>query len=118
MIETLILGTTYPVFIGVTIICMCGCSIMMGRALAEAWRPARHALPYALLLGVADRVIIHTLFGGDIASVSGFIIDTYFILLAALVTYRYTLATQMVRQYPWLYRRFLILGWRRIRPSP
>jgi len=118
MIETLILGTTYPVFIGVTLIFMCGCSSMMGRTLAQTWRPARHALPYGLLLGVADRLIIYTLFGGDIRSVSGFIIDTYFILLAALVTYRYTLARQMVRQYPWLYRRFLILGWRRISPSP
>ena len=115
MKETLILGTTYPVFIGVTLICMCGCAIAMGRGLARAWRPARHALPYGLLLGIADRLIIHTLFGGDIMSVTGFVIDTYCILITALVAYRYTLAAQMVRQYPWLYRRFLIFGWRRSR---
>jgi uncharacterized protein DUF6867 len=118
MKETLVLGTTYPVFIGVTLICMCGCSIMMGHALARSWRPARHALPYGLLLGLADRTIIYALFGGGIISVSGFVIDTYFILLTALVTYRFTLAGQMVRQYPWLYRRFLILGWRRLASPP
>jgi small-conductance mechanosensitive channel len=112
MSETLILGTTYPVFIGVTLICMCGCAVLMGRALASSWRPARHALPYALLLGAADRFLIFALFNGDLHSVTGFIIDTYCILISALLTYRFTLAAQMVRQYPWLYERFLIFSWR------
>jgi hypothetical protein len=112
MNETLILGTTFPVFIGVTLILMCGCAMAMGRGLARAWRPARHALPYGLLLGLADRFLIYALFGGDILSVSGLLIDTYCILMTALLTYRFTLAEQMVRQYPWLYERFLIFGWR------
>ena len=112
MRDTLILGTTYPVFIGVTLICMCGCAALMGRALASSWRPARHAVPYALLLACTDRFLIYALFNGDIASVTGFIIDTYCIMIAALLTYRLTLVAQMVRQYPWLYKRFLIFGWR------
>lgn len=112
MRETLILGTTYPVFIGVTLICMCGCAILMGRALARAWRPARHALRYGLLLSVADRFLIYTLFAGNIGSLTGFIIDAYCILITALISYRFTLASQMVRQYPWLYERFLLFGWR------
>src|SRR5689334_11442110 len=109
----LLLGTTYPVFIGVTLMLMCGCAILMGRALASSWQPARRAVPYALLLGIADRLLIYSLFNGDITSVTGFIIDTYCISMSALVTYRFTLAGQMVRQYPWLYRRFLIFGWRK-----
>lgn len=113
----LLLGTTYPVFIGVTLICMCGCAILMGRALASSWKPARRAVPYALLLGIADRLLIYGLFNGDITSITGYIVDQYCILLAALVTYRFTLAGQMVRQYPWLYRRFLIFGWRRRRQA-
>ena len=113
MSERAILGTSYPVFIGVTLIFMCGCAILMGRALARAWRPARYAVPYALMLGLADRFLIYALFGGDWHSLTGFVIDTYFILLAALVSYRLTLATQMVRQYPWIYRRFLLFGWRK-----
>jgi hypothetical protein len=114
---TLILGTTYPVFIGVTLVCMCGCAILMGRALARSWQPARRAVPYALLLAIADRLLIYGLFNGDITSIPGFIVDLYCILLAGLVAYRFTLAGQMVRQYPWLYRRFLIFGWRRRREA-
>ena len=114
---TLILGTTVPVFIGVTLIVMCGCAILMGRALASSWQPARRAVPYALLLGIADRLLIYGLFNGNIASITGFIVDTYCISMAALITYRFTLAGQMVRQYPWLYRRFLIFGWRRRRQA-
>ena len=112
MSERLILGTTYPVFIGVTLVCMCGCAILMGRALARAWRPARHALRYGILLGLADRFLIYALFDGDIRSPSGFVIDLYCILLSALIAYRLTLVAQMVRQYPWLYERFLLFGWR------
>ena len=111
MSERLILGTTYPVFIGVTLFFMCGCAILMGRALAGAWRPARYAVPYALLLGLADRFLIYALFGGDWRSLTGFIVDTSFIMLAALVSHRLTLAAQMVRQYPWLYERKGLLGW-------
>ena len=43
---------------------------------------------------------------------SGFVIDLYCILMSALITYRLNLAAQMVRQYPWLYERFLLFGWR------
>jgi len=113
----LLLGTTLPVFIGVTVVVMCGCAALMGRALAKSWQPARRAVPYGLLLAIANRLLIYGLFNGDITSITGFIIDTYCILLAALVTYRFTLARQMVRQYPWLYRRFLIFGWRQRRQA-
>jgi len=114
---TLILGTTIPVFIGVTLVLMCGCAILMGRAPASSWQPARRAVPYALLLGIADRLLIYALFNGDIKSITGFVVDTYCISMAALVTYRFTLARQMVRQYPWMYRRFLIFGWRKRREA-
>jgi len=108
-----LLGTTYPVFIGVTLIFMCGCAVLMGREVARAWRPAEQIVPYALLLGVADRLVIFAMFGGEWRSPSGFAIDTGLILFAALIAHRLTLAAQMVRQYPWLYRRFLLFGWRK-----
>jgi branched-chain amino acid transport system ATP-binding protein len=63
-------------------------------------------------LAFADRFLIYALFDGDIESVSGFAIDLYCILLSALIAYRLTLAAQMVRQYPWLYERVLLFGWR------
>jgi small-conductance mechanosensitive channel len=104
-------GTDFTVWFGVVLV-MCGCAHLMGRALAQSWRPARAAIPYALLLGVADRLLIYALFGGDLFSVTGAIIDTYLILMTAVVTYHVTLAAQMVRQYPWLYERHMFVGWR------
>src|SRR5262249_50820503 len=71
-----------------------------------------HAVPYGLLLAAADRFLIYALFHGDIRSLSGAVIDTYCILFSALITYRLTLTAQMVRQYPWLYERVLLFGWR------
>jgi hypothetical protein len=112
MTPQMVLGTTLPVFIGVTLVLMCGCAILMGRALALSWRPARHAVPYGLLLAFADRFLIYALFDGDMKAVGGAIVDTYCILFCALITYRLTLAEQMVRQYPWLYERVLLFGWR------
>jgi len=108
-----ILGTTFPVFIGVTLVSMGSCAILMGREVAHAWRPASYTLPYALLLGVADRLIVYAMFDGQWSSVSGFAIDTLFILLAAALAYQVTFAAQMVRQYPWLYRRSLLFSWRK-----
>jgi small-conductance mechanosensitive channel len=108
----LLLGTDLAVWFGVTVVLMCGCAHLTGRALAQSWRPARHAVPYALMLGVADRFLIYALFGGNLLSISGFIIDTYLILMTAVVTYHVTLAAQMVRQYPWLYERHMLITWR------
>jgi len=107
----LLLGTNFGAWFGVVLF-FCGCAHLMGRALAESWRPARHAVPYALLLSIGDRLVIYLLFEGNLFSVPGFIIDTYLIVMTAMVTYHLTLAAQMVRQYPWLYERHLLLGWR------
>jgi branched-chain amino acid transport system ATP-binding protein len=105
-------GTSWPVFIGFTICIMGVCAALMGRGIARNWRPARHTLPYALLLGIADRFLICVLFGGDPFSPAGFALDEYIILIAALISYRATLAGQMARQYPWLHERVMIFGWR------
>jgi hypothetical protein len=110
-----ILGNSYGVFLGVTLFWMCGCAVVIGASIARKWLPARHVLPFGLALGVLDRAIAHTLFQSDLFSPGGLLIDTYCILLAGLLAWRYTLAIQLVRQYPWMYRRSLILGWRRLR---
>jgi hypothetical protein len=113
---TLILGTTYPVFIGVTLVLMCGCAILMGGARQLV---ATGAAGGPLCAAACDcrPLLIYGLFNGDIKSITASLSILYCILLAALVTYRFTLAGQMVRQYPWLYRRFLIFGWRKRREA-
>ena len=112
MTDTLVLGTSFWVFFVVTVVLMGGCAVLAGRALARAWRPARFILPYALLLAFTSRFLIFALFDGSPRAVWGFVIDLYVVLLAALISYRLTLVGQMVRQYPWLYERFLYFSWR------
>lgn len=109
-----VLGSSVTVFVGFTLLCMGSCAVLTGMNLARQWRPARRLLPYALALGVIDRLLGRALFGSDLLSAAGFAIDTYVILLAALLAYHCVLARLLVRQYPWMYRRFLIFAWRRV----
>lgn len=101
-----------PVFIGVTVLFMGGCAFMAGQALAATWRPLWQVFPYALGLGLADRFLGFALFGGRLLSVPGYAVDTAVLLLIALAAYRMTQARRMVTQYPWLYRRAGLFGWR------
>lgn len=118
MMPEIVLGSSWAVFVAFTVLCMCSCSAIIGISLAHEWRPARHVLPFALLLSVIDRVLVSTLFGGDLLSPGGAVIDSYCILMSALLAYHYALSRQLVRQYPWMYRQFLVFGWRRLRSRP
>ena len=85
---------------------------MTGRACARTWRPVVSLVVYLLLLGIAVRFIHHALFEGTMFSAQYYIVDTAILLAFGLVGYRYTRARQMVSQYPWLYERASLLGWR------
>ncbi|HIC82046.1 MAG TPA: hypothetical protein EYP07_13960 [Kiloniellaceae bacterium] len=107
-----ILGTSLPVFIGVTVILVGGAAYLTGQALSAHWRPAWQVVGYSLLLGLADRFVIFSLFGGELLLLSGYVIDTAVIMAIALLSYRLTRARTMVAQYPWLYERAGPFGWR------
>jgi branched-chain amino acid transport system ATP-binding protein len=87
-------------------------AFMTGNALAATWRPMWQALPYAILLGAAERFFNFALFGGELLSVTGFLIDTTVLGLITFAAYRATLARKMVLQYPWHYQRAGLFGWR------
>ncbi len=87
-------------------------AFITGQALANTWRPMWQMLPYGLLLGIADRFLVWGLFGGDGLSVSGYLIDTAWLLAVGFAAYRLTQARRMVAQYPWLYERAGPFGWR------
>lgn len=107
-----LLGTSIPVFIGVTL-CLIGfAAFMTGQALAATWKPVWQVILYSLLLGFADRFLTWALFQGELLSLSGYVIDTIAIILIALTAYRLTLARRMTVQYPWLYERTGIFTWR------
>ncbi|MFQ5773910.1 MAG: DUF6867 family protein [Kiloniellaceae bacterium] len=108
-----LLGTTWPVFIGVTVIVMGLTSFVTGQGLANTWRPMWQTVPYCVLLGCVDRFLVWGLFQGELFILSGFVIDSLVLLAIALIAYRLTQARKMVAQYPWIYERCGPFGWRR-----
>ncbi len=106
------IGATFPVFLGVTVVLMGGAGYLTGQALARGWRPVWQVVGYGVLLGFADRFLTFALFDGTLITPAGYAIDSAVIVALALVGYRTTLAAKMVAQYPWLYRRAGPFAWR------
>jgi hypothetical protein len=108
-----ILGTSVPVFLTVTGIVIGFAAYMTGQAIANTWRPVWQLVVYALLLGVVARFLIFALFDGELLSLSGYAASTGLLLAIGIFAYRLTRARKMVHQYPWLYERAGLFGWRR-----
>jgi len=112
-----LLGEGLDVFIGVTV-CVTGfAAYMTGQALANTWKPAWHAVAYALLLGLVDRFLIYALFEGRLLSLGGYVIDSAVLIAIALAAYRMAQARKMIQQYPWLYARTGLFSWREKSPA-
>ncbi len=107
-------GASLPIFIGVTLVLFGGAAIMSGHAIADIWRPSWHCVMYGVLLGMADRLTGFLLFGSELLSVTGYLLDTALLTGFALISYRATIAHKMVSQYPWLYERTGPFAWREI----
>jgi hypothetical protein len=107
-----VLGTTLGVFVGLTLFVMGFAAYMTGMGLANTWRPVWQPVLYAALLGFADRFLIFSLFDGELLSLAGYLIDSAALIAISLFAYRSNLARRMVSQYPWLYERAGIFGWR------
>ena len=101
-------------FVVVTVCVAGGASFLMGQAMAATWRSIWQVVLYAALLGGGDRFLNFALFDGRLLSPSGYLIDFTLLLFIALFAYRVTVAALMVRQYPWLYARDGLFGWRKI----
>jgi branched-chain amino acid transport system ATP-binding protein len=112
MEQNALLGSSPLVFILFSVGLVGWTAFMTGQALAATWRPWVQTLPYGVLLGLADRFFVYALFGGELLSVTGFLIDTIIMITIGLLAYRMTQARKMVGQYPWLYERTGLLGWR------
>ena len=52
------------------------------------------------------------LFGGALLSPVGYLIDAATLAAIGLFAFRFTRAYRMVSQYPWLYERSGLFGWR------
>jgi hypothetical protein len=112
-----ITGTSFTVFIGLTV-CLGGfCAYMTGNALASTWRPLWQLFPYMIVLGLADRFLSYALFQGHLLSLQAYVLDTIVIVFIALLAFLSTRASKMVSQYPWQYERTGLFAWKEIKSS-
>lgn len=107
-----LLGGSLTEFLIVTVVIFGFAAFMSGQALAGSWRPLWQMYPYGLMLAAANRFFSFALFGGELLSVSGFLIDAAVICAIGTAAYRATRVHKMVTQYPWLYERAGLFGWR------
>lgn len=108
---TALLGTSIGVFIGLHVVLLGGAGFMTGNAVASTWRPAWQVVLYGLLLAALARFLTWSLFGGELLSPTGYLIDAILIGAIGLFAWRITRARKMVGQYPWLYRRKGLAGY-------
>jgi len=111
---TLYAGESIAAVVLVTVILGGGAAALSGRTVARAWRPPWQVAIAALLLGAAARFIHYALFQGELLSAASYGCDTAFLLAVGLLAWRATRASQMARQYPWLYARAGVFRWREI----
>ena len=107
-----LLGTSPGVFIGLTLVVFGGCGWLTGQSLAAGWKPLGAVFAYAALLGAGDRFLVFALFDGELLSAWGYLFHTGVLATVVWLSYSAGMARRMVRQYPWLYERVGLFGWR------
>lgn len=111
-----VLGSSIGVFIGLTVILAGGCAFMMGQAIAATWRPYWNVIPYSLLLAATERFLAFALFQEQLLAVVPYLVSAAVLLGLGTLGFRLTRVDLMVHQYPWLYERAGLLGWRSKQP--
>ena len=99
-------------WIGVTVVLGGWTAWMTGRGIALAWKPAWLAALAALPLAFGVRFVHFALFEGSFLSAHYYLVDLAVVLVVALLSHRYTRASQMARQYRWMIERTGPLTWR------
>jgi branched-chain amino acid transport system ATP-binding protein len=108
------LGAGWLQFGILTVVVFGFAAFMMGRALADIWRPSWQIIVYGALLGLANRLFQNFLCGNDPINLIAYVIGVAVLLGIAFVAFRATQAHKMVMQYPWLYERTGPFSWRKI----
>lgn len=98
-------------FVIVTLLIGGGAAWMTGRALAQSWKPIWQLLFYTALLALPLRFLHWSLGGGTLLSAHYLVTDGLIVIAIGMLSYRLSQTTQMVTQYPWLYKRTSLLGW-------
>jgi chromate transport protein ChrA len=98
------------------VILFCIFGAASGHALAENWRPPWQAAVYGLLLSAGARLTERILFAHQLhvsaQEAIGFFSLAVLVVGVTVIAFRFTLARKMPMQYPWLYERRGLFGWR------
>jgi hypothetical protein len=86
-------------------------SFAAGQGVAGTWRPWWQVIGYTALLSAGLRFFDYALANGELWSAGGFLLGWLVQLAIASLAFQLTRVHQMIRQYPWLYRRKGLLGW-------
>jgi hypothetical protein len=108
-----VFGSSFGVFVGLTGILIGFAAALTGQAVADTWRPRWQVGLSALGLALVARFLDFSLFGGRLLSLPAFLMAWAWLATVGLTAWQITLAHNMVRQYPWLYERAGVFGWRR-----
>jgi hypothetical protein len=90
-----------------------GAAWLMGRSIAQTWRPFVILFAYAVLLGLGIRFIHYAMFQSPLLSLKYFIVDYTVILALAILGWRKRRAEQMASQYSFSFTAVGPFGWRR-----
>ncbi|MFY7962232.1 MAG: DUF6867 family protein [Elsteraceae bacterium] len=112
MSASIVGSVSWHEFILLTLIFFGWIGYMTAASLGRTWRPAWHNVAYGFCLAGANRLLEMMLFQGDLSSLRGFLVASGYLIVVMLLSYRITVTKMMVTQYPWLYERTGLLGWR------
>jgi hypothetical protein len=105
-------GTAIRDFLLITVALGGGAAALTGRAIAAAWRPWWHVIPFMLLLGAVARFLHFALFGDPLLSLTGYMADTAVCLAFGLIGFRLMRVSQMVTCYGWINEPAGLYTWR------
>lgn len=111
---TAIFSQSLPVFIVLTS-AFGLCAWLSGQAMANGWHSIWIALFYAGLIALAHRFLLFALRDASLLEPLGFLLSLIIFCAIAWFAYRKRRADRMVSQYPWLYQRAGLIGWRGLR---
>lgn len=112
-----VVGSSFGVFLFVTVLVMGFAAFITGQALANTWRPVWQVAPYCLLLGCTARFLTWSLFEGPLFALGPYLVGTGVLALICLLAHRVTQVNRMVQQYPWVYERAGPFSWREKAPE-
>lgn len=112
-----VMGTNAVAFLFVTLVLAGGAAWITGQAIATGWKPMWQAIAYCVLLALATRFVLFALFDASLTSIFGLLVALAILMAFGAASFRINRARKMVSQYPWLYERAGLMGWRERHPA-